>query len=73
MKDEHFAPRNFDEVLKEHGSEYLPGYLGIEIMNWPRNRLTSRMPVKKPACRAQRLPPCGEHRGPGRHDLRLCK
>ncbi len=35
------------EVLKERGSEYLPGYLGIEIIELAPNTLTSRMPVKK--------------------------
>ena len=34
-------------VLNEHGSEYLPGYLGIEIIELAPNTLTSRMPVKK--------------------------
>ena len=35
------------EVLNERGSEYLPGYLGIEIIELAPNTLTSRMPVKK--------------------------
>lgn len=35
------------DVLNERGSEYLPGYLGIEIIELAPNTLTSRMPVKK--------------------------
>jgi len=35
------------EVLNECGSEYLPGYLGIEILELAPNTLSSRMPVKK--------------------------
>ena len=35
------------EVLNERGSEYLPGYLGIEIVELAPNTLTSRMPVRK--------------------------
>ncbi|HRH15310.1 MAG TPA: PaaI family thioesterase [Azonexus sp.] len=35
------------EVLNERGSEYLPGYLGIEIIELAPNTLTSRMPVRK--------------------------
>ena len=35
------------EVLNEGGSEYLPGYLGIEIIELAPNTLTSRMPVRK--------------------------
>ncbi len=34
-------------VLNERGSEYLPGYLGIEIVGMEQGRLTSRMPVKR--------------------------
>jgi len=34
-------------LLNERGSEYLPGYLGIEIIELAPNTLTSRMPVKK--------------------------
>ena len=35
------------EVLNERGSEYLPGYLGIDIVQLAPNTLTSRMPVRK--------------------------
>lgn len=35
------------EVLNEHGSEYLPGYLGIEMVELTPNSATSRMPVRK--------------------------
>ena len=35
------------EVLNEHGSEYLPGYLGIEMVELAANSATSRMPVRK--------------------------
>jgi len=34
-------------LLNERGGEYLPGYLGIEIINLAPNTLTSRMAVKK--------------------------
>ncbi|MBC9073514.1 PaaI family thioesterase [Thauera sp. CAU 1555] len=34
-------------VLNERGSEYLPGYLGIEIVGMEQGRLSSRMPVKR--------------------------
>ena len=34
-------------VLNERGSEYLPGYLGIEIIDLIPNTLKCRMPVKK--------------------------
>ncbi len=33
--------------LNQRGSEYLPGYLGIEITTLAANSLTSRMPVRK--------------------------
>ena len=33
--------------LNARGSEYLPGYLGIEITTLAQNTLTSRMPVRK--------------------------
>jgi 1,4-dihydroxy-2-naphthoyl-CoA hydrolase len=33
--------------LNERGTEYLPGYLGIEITAVAPNTLSSRMPVKK--------------------------
>lgn len=35
------------ELLNEHGSEYLPGYLGIEMLELAPNSATSRMPVRK--------------------------
>ena len=35
------------KVLNEHGSEYLPGYLGIEMLELAPNSATSRMPVRK--------------------------
>jgi len=35
------------DVLNERGSEYLPGYLGIEILELALNTLSSRMPVRK--------------------------
>lgn len=35
------------EVLNERGSEYLPGYLGIEILELKANFLRSRMPIRK--------------------------
>lgn len=35
------------KVLNEHGSEYLPGYLGIEMLELAANSATSRMPVRK--------------------------
>lgn len=35
------------EVLKQRGTEYLPGYLGIEIQSLAQGTLTSRMPVKQ--------------------------
>ena len=34
-------------VLNERGSEYLPGYLGIEMLELAPASLTSRMPVRK--------------------------
>ena len=34
-------------VLNERGSEYLPGYLGIEMLELGSGTLRSRMPVKK--------------------------
>ena len=33
--------------LNQRGSDYLPGYLGIEITTLAANSLTSRMPVRK--------------------------
>ena len=33
--------------LNEQGSEYLPGYLGIEMLTLTEGSLTSRMPVKQ--------------------------
>jgi uncharacterized protein (TIGR00369 family) len=35
------------KLLNEHGSEYLPGYLGIEMLELAPNPATSRMPVRK--------------------------
>ena len=35
------------EVLNRRGGEYLPGYLGIEMLELLENSLRSRMPVKK--------------------------
>ena len=35
------------DVLNERSSEYLPGYLGIEMIELTPGSLTSRMPVKK--------------------------
>lgn len=35
------------DFLNERGSEYLPGYLGIEMIGLSENSLRSRMPVKK--------------------------
>ncbi|MBW7862227.1 MAG: PaaI family thioesterase [Rhodocyclaceae bacterium] len=35
------------EILNQRGGEYLPGYLGIEILKLAERTLTSRMPVKK--------------------------
>jgi len=34
-------------VFNERGSEYLPGYLGIEITHLAQDSLSSRMPVRK--------------------------
>jgi len=34
-------------MLNERGSEYLPGYLGIEMLELGSGTLRSRMPVKK--------------------------
>lgn len=34
-------------VLNERSAEYLPGYLGIEILSVEQGRLTSRMPVRQ--------------------------
>jgi len=35
------------EVLNQRGNEYLPGFLGIEMLAIEQNSLASRMPVKK--------------------------
>ncbi len=35
------------ESLNRRGEEYLPGYLGIEMISLTENTLVSRMPVKK--------------------------
>jgi len=35
------------DALNQRGSEYLPGFLGIEIIELSSNTLKARMPVKK--------------------------
>ncbi len=35
------------EILNQRGKEYLPGYLGIEMLELKENSLSSYMPVKK--------------------------
>ena len=35
------------DVLNQRGTEYLPGLLGVEMVQIAQNSLTSRMPVKK--------------------------
>ena len=35
------------EILNERGSEYLPGFLGVEMIALSQDSLSSRMPVKK--------------------------
>jgi uncharacterized protein (TIGR00369 family) len=35
------------ELLNQRGSEYLPGFLGIEMLELKANSLHSRMPIKK--------------------------
>lgn len=35
------------ELLNQRGSEYLPGFLGIEMLELKANSLHSRMPLKK--------------------------
>lgn len=35
------------EILNQRGKEYLPGYLGIEMLELKENSLSSHMPVKK--------------------------
>jgi 1,4-dihydroxy-2-naphthoyl-CoA hydrolase len=35
------------ELLNQRGSEYLPGYLGIEMLELKANTLTSRMALKQ--------------------------
>ncbi len=35
------------ELLNQRGKEYLPGYLGIEMLELKENSLSSHMPVKK--------------------------
>src|SRR5690348_3151454 len=35
------------EVLNERGQEYLPGYLGIEMLELSQGSMRSRMPVKQ--------------------------
>ena len=34
-------------VLNQRGQEYLPGYLGIEILSLAPGQLNSRMPIRK--------------------------
>ncbi|MGE5472131.1 MAG: PaaI family thioesterase [Bacteroidota bacterium] len=40
-------PEITPEVLQQRGEEYLPGYLGIEVLAVEENTVRSRMPVKK--------------------------
>lgn len=35
------------DILNQRGGEYLPGYLGVEMLELSERTLTSRMPVKK--------------------------
>lgn len=35
------------EILNQRGSEYLPGFLGVEMIELAQDSLRSRMPVKK--------------------------
>lgn len=35
------------EILNERGSEYLPGFLGVEMVELSQDSLRSRMPVRK--------------------------
>lgn len=35
------------DILNERGSEYLPGFLGVEMVELSQNSLSSRMPVRK--------------------------
>jgi 1,4-dihydroxy-2-naphthoyl-CoA hydrolase len=35
------------EILNERGSEYLPGFLGVEMVELAQDSLRSRMPVRK--------------------------
>ena len=35
------------ELLQQRGAEYLPGYLGIEVLAVEENTVRSRMPVRK--------------------------
>ena len=35
------------EIFNQRGKEYLPGYLGIEMLELEENTLSSHMPVKK--------------------------
>src|SRR5512134_587725 len=35
------------ELLNQRGGEYLPGFLGIELLELKANSLYSRMPVRK--------------------------
>ena len=52
-------------TLNKAGGEYLPGYLGIEMLALDERRLNSRMPVKKlHAAPNEFLPPRASSRWP---------
>ncbi|MBS1161463.1 MAG: competence protein ComA [Proteobacteria bacterium] len=40
-------PEITPEILNRRGDEYLPGYLGIEVVSLAQGTLHARMPVKK--------------------------
>jgi len=40
-------PEVTPEILNRRGDEYLPGYLGIEVVSIEQGELHARMPVKK--------------------------
>jgi len=40
-------PEITPEILNRRGDEYLPGYLGIEVVSLAQGTLQARMPVKK--------------------------
>jgi uncharacterized protein (TIGR00369 family) len=40
-------PEITPEILNRRGDEYLPGYLGIEVVSLAQGKLQARMPVKK--------------------------